>query len=97
MIKTAREVMYYNGAANDYDLDKDPRCLWGWGPPFCHCSFGHGCFRELGHPGNCCDGGESSRNDLPCQQTRRPKDWDTEGRAATINGLKTGIDYSVLS
>ena len=65
---------YYNPAKDDYDLAKDPRCLWGWGPPACHCRYGHACFRTLGHPGRC------GYTDEGCRR-QRPKDWDTTGRA----------------
>ena len=77
---------FYNPTVNGYRLDADPRCLWGWGPPErgCTCRFGHGCFRALGHPGECWDGGDppppmSERR--PCDTARRPKDWDSRGRA----------------
>lgn len=75
------EARSYDPAKNDYDLAKDPRCLWGWGPPSCRCSFGHACFRAFGHPGKCVDGGERREGDLPCAQRQRPKDWDAHGRA----------------
>lgn len=75
--RTADEVAgRYDPQANDYDLGKDPRCLWGWGPPECHHSFGHACFRALGHPGLCGDPDE--RKECP---RRRPKNWDHSGRA----------------
>jgi hypothetical protein len=64
----------YDPASHGYDLAKDPRCLFGWGPPDCPCMFGHACFRALGHPGLCGDPDEPHRR-------RRPKDWDTVGRA----------------
>lgn len=78
-VKVDPDVAFYNPAENDYDLAKDPRCLWGWGPPSCGCSFGHWCFRELGHPGKCDDGVEYNR--LACSKSQRPKDWDARGRA----------------
>ena len=71
----------YDPVPNDYDLNKDPRCLWGWGPPVCSCRFGHACFRALGHPGKCVDGGQRGVNPIPCESRQRPKDWDTRGRA----------------
>jgi hypothetical protein len=67
-------AMRYDPTVNDYDIAKDPRCLWGWGPPSCNHRFGHACFRALGHPGNC---GEP---DEDCPR-RRPRDWDGTGRA----------------
>jgi hypothetical protein len=67
----------YDPAADDYDLAKDPRCLWGWGPPDCDCVFGHACFRAFGHPGKC---GETQMSPLPCDRRQRPKDWDATGR-----------------
>jgi hypothetical protein len=78
-------VKFYDGKANKYDVALDPRCLWGWGPgdvAGCHCMFGHACFRPVGHPGKCWDGGDKPRpGDLPCEQRQRPKDWDAKGRA----------------
>lgn len=74
----------YDPAANGYRLAADPRCLWGWGPPEHDCPhrFGHACFRALGHPGMCWDGGERPEADhLPCEAVQRPKDWDSRGRA----------------
>lgn len=68
----------YDPAVNDYDLAKDPRCLYGWGPPDCNHMFGHGCFRALGHPGKCA---EPVSDPLPCEKRQRPADWDTVGRA----------------
>lgn len=78
-VKTDPAVEFYNPAANDYALDKDPRCLWGWGPPACDHRFGHSCFRELGHPGRCDDSNEY--DPLPCEKSQRPKHWDAVGRA----------------
>lgn len=81
-------VVGYDPAANDYDLAKDPRCLFGWGPPAeknpgtprsCRCSWGHGCIREFGHRGKCWDGLEDDQP--PCSRAQRPVDWDTTGRA----------------
>lgn len=69
-------IKFYNGAP-DYDLAKDPRCLWGWGP-----SPGHVCFRPFGHDGMCWDGGDRPRRDgVPHQTSKRPSDWDVKGRA----------------
>lgn len=65
-----RETEFYNPAVNNYDLAKDPRCLWGWKPK--NSSFGAACFRPLGHPGKCRDGEYRSQ---------RPRDWDACGRA----------------
>lgn len=70
-------AVFYDPEPDGYDLTKDPRCLWGWGPPDCHCRFGHACFRALGHPGKCADGPP----DTPCARRQRPKDWDHAGRA----------------
>ena len=64
----------YDAEADGYDLSKDPRCLWGWGPPSCKHYFGHACFRALGHPGKCGYDSEDCRR-------QRPKDWDASGRA----------------
>lgn len=77
---------YYDPASNGYDLDADPRCLWGWGPPErgCTCRSGHACFRALGHPGKCWDAGgplEPAPHRLKCDTAQRPKDWDSHGRA----------------
>jgi hypothetical protein len=69
-----REAASYDAAADDYDLAKDPRCLWGWGPPDCNHGWGHGCFRALGHDGMCGD------DDTGCHR-KRPADWDATGRA----------------
>lgn len=85
MSETAHEVAFYNGADNDYDLDKDPRCLWGWGPPSrgCTCMFGHACFREVGHPGECWDAGgplEPIKYRRKCDTAQRPKSWDAKLR-----------------
>jgi hypothetical protein len=66
----------YDAAADNYVLTKDPRCLWGWGPPDCHHVWGHACFRALGHPGRCGEGWE--RTECP---RRRPSNWDAIGRA----------------
>ena len=79
------EIRSYDGRPNGYDLSKDPRCLWGWGPPTkgCTCMFGHACFRPLGHPGECWDGGgplDPVKDRRPCDTTMRPKDWDARGR-----------------
>jgi hypothetical protein len=76
----------YDPAVNDYDLAKDPRCCYGWGPPERGCThmFGHACFRALGHPGECWDAGDRPRpkaDRLRCDTARRPKDWDATGRA----------------
>jgi hypothetical protein len=74
-------VEFYDPAANGYDLAKDPRCLYGWGPPQYGCThmFGHMCCRELGHPGRCDDTNEyDSRR---CMKAQRPKNWDAHGRA----------------
>lgn len=85
--QTADEIAsMYDPAVNDYDLAKDPRCLYGWGPPTrgCHCRFGHACFRALGHRGRCWDAGERPSTQmcpLPCHQVQRPKNWDASGRA----------------
>lgn len=75
-------VKFYDPAVDNYDLEKDPRCLYGWGPPVCRCGFGHGCFRPLGHRGKCWDGGEPARQGLtlPCERRQRPADWDSTGR-----------------
>ena len=76
-----RQAAAYDPATNNYDLAKDPRCLWGWGPPDRQCGFrfGHACFRALGHPGDC---GDLDRVPyLPCERRKRPKDWDSKGRA----------------
>lgn len=72
-------VEFYDPKPNDYDLAKDPRCLWGWGPPTCNCMFGHSCRREFGHPGQCDD--SDVNQDAPCNKSQRPKDWDSKGRA----------------
>jgi hypothetical protein len=80
-----RQASRYDPAENDYRLADDPRCLYGWGPPACRCQFGHACFRAFGHPGRCWDAGDapSTRgNPLDCDTAKRPKDWDTNGRAA---------------
>jgi hypothetical protein len=66
----------YDAVADNYDLTRDPRCLWGWGPPDCHHHHGHACFRAYGHPGRCGDPDEQQ----DCRR-RRPADWDTTGRA----------------
>jgi hypothetical protein len=74
----------YDPRPNGYDLAKDPRCLYGWGPPSCNCRFGHGCFRAFGHRGRCWDAGDAPSehaNPLPCETRQRPTDWDTHGRA----------------
>lgn len=77
-VKVDPAVQCYDPAANNYDLDKDPRCLFGWGPPSCACMLGHSCFRELGHPGRCDDGVEW---DQPmCGKWQRPRNWDAHGR-----------------
>lgn len=81
-IHTDPAVEFYDPAKDGYDLSKDPRCLFGWGPPTCKCRFGHACFREFGHPGMCDGtGGNKDLELLPCERRRRPKDWDTKGRA----------------
>lgn len=78
---TGTEAKFYDPASNDYDLSKDPRCLWGWGG--CGCYFGHACFRELGHKGRCWEGGDKPipKHDLKCASSLRPKNWDERGRA----------------
>lgn len=63
-------VEFYDPSANNYDLGKDPRCLWGWGNPGDR--FGHACFLPLGHDGKCRDGHDRSQ---------RPKNWDAVGRS----------------
>lgn len=71
------EASLYQPDKNNYDLSKDPRCLFGWG-----CRYhllGHGCFRKLGHKGKCQDLVYPPR--LSCETRQRPKNWDTEGRA----------------
>lgn len=68
----------YDPVAHDFDLTKDPRCLWGWGPPVCNHAFGHACFRAFGHAGRC---GENVTDPLPCERRQRPKNWDATGRA----------------
>lgn len=88
-IKVDPKVMYYDPQPNDYALDKDPRCLFGWGPPpeknpgtprDCnHNMFGHACVREYRHRGKCWDGDEWDAP--PCSKAQRPKDWDERGRA----------------
>jgi hypothetical protein len=75
-------ALKYDPKKDAYDLSKDPRCLWGWGPPECDHRFGHGCFRAFGHPGHCKD--EVSSGEV-CYQ-RRPADWDTKGREAINRG-----------
>ena len=86
-VKAADEAArFYDGAPNNFDLAMDPRCLWGWGPPTKGCAhrFGHSCFRTFGHPGECWDAGgplEPVKYRVGCETMRRPKDWDTEGRA----------------
>lgn len=72
-------VEFYDPQPNDYDLAKDPRCLWGWKPLSCTCYSGHMCRRELGHPGRCDDINEAYP--LPCEKSQRPKNWDAKGRA----------------
>jgi hypothetical protein len=76
-------VKMYDGKANNYNVALDPRCLFGWGPPDrCSCMFGHACFRPLGHPGKCWDGGNRPpKGEKACFQRQRPKDWDAKGRA----------------
>lgn len=69
----------YDPKPDGYDLSKDPRCLFGWGPPTCHHMFGHACFRALGHPGRC--GDVEIHDHLPCERKQRPKRWDDELRA----------------
>lgn len=69
---------FYDPATNDYDITKDPRCLWGWGD--CGCMFGHACFREFGHEGACWDGGDEP-DEPGCEWSTRPADWDERGRA----------------
>lgn len=75
-------ALRYDPKPDGYDLAKDPRCLWGWGPPDCEHKFGHGCFRALGHPGHCKDevgAGESC-------YSRRPDNWDSVGRESVNRG-----------
>jgi hypothetical protein len=79
-IKIDPAVEFYDPQTNDYDLEKDPRCLYGWGPPEHGCDhhrFGHVCCRELGHPGECADDDVGD----PCERVNRPSDWDAKGRA----------------
>lgn len=78
-IKIDPAVEFYDGRDNDYDLSKDPRCLWGWGPPEhgCRHGWGHFCCRELGHAGKCADDMDGD----PCERVQRPADWDAKGRA----------------
>lgn len=71
-------VEFYDPQPNNYALEKDPRCLFGWGPPDCHCRFGHVCSREYRHPGKCVDNG---CYDVPCGRRQRPANWDEHGRA----------------
>lgn len=73
-----RAAVQYNPTTHDFDLVRDPRCLYGWGPPDCHHMFGHGCFRALGHDGLC---GEYVPDPLDCEVRQRPADWDGSGRA----------------
>jgi hypothetical protein len=70
----------YNPAANDYDLAKDPRCLYGWGGVASGCvhAYGHFCSRAVGHRGRCGTPGLSK--DYPCDTRQRPRHWDTTGR-----------------
>lgn len=77
-----------SGITSIKPLSEDPRCLWGWGPPAdknpgtpksCHCHWGHGCVRELGHRGKCWDGIEYDAP--PCSRAQRPSDWDSKQRA----------------
>lgn len=77
---------FYDPAENDYDLSKDPRCLWGWGD--CAHRHGHACFRPYGHKGVCWDAGEPPDRDhqIPCDTSRRPKNWDASERAAADRG-----------
>lgn len=73
-------VQFYDPAVNNYDVTKDPRCLFGWGPTAafgCDHRAGHGCVREFGHPGKCLDGDPPR---LHCESKQRPKDWDATGR-----------------
>ena len=79
-VKIDPTVQFYDPATNDYDLAKDPRCLYGWGPPQrgCRHRFGHMCCREVGHPGRCNDRTEYDPD--PCMTAQRPKDWDARGR-----------------
>lgn len=72
-----RAAMAYDPVPNNFDLVRDPRCLYGWGPPDCHHMFGHGCFRALGHDGLC---SEDVTDPLPCEQRMRPDDWDSAVR-----------------
>ena len=69
----------YKNGSKVYLLAKDPRCLWGWGPPNHDCIHRHGhmCCREVGHPGRCADDMYGD----PCERVQRPKDWDVKGRA----------------
>lgn len=76
----AAGVKFYDPSANGYDLAKDPRCLWGWGD--CGHGHGHACFRPYGHPGRCWDGGDRpGPGDGKCATSRRPANWDEQGRA----------------
>lgn len=84
MSATVDAAKYYDPAVNGYDLDKDPRCLYGWGPSDRGCvhSFGHACFRPLGHGGECWDSGDKPpAGEDRCFRNRRPNDWDAKGRA----------------
>lgn len=80
-VKIDPTVQFYDPATNDYDLAKDPRCLYGWGPPYRDCAHrsGHACFRELGHPGRCIDHPGWPPHDR-CETAQRPKNWDATGR-----------------
>lgn len=70
----------YDPAADNYDLSKDPRCLWGWGG--CVHPFGHACFRPYRHRGRCWDAGDKPDPDSDaCHTSQRPKGWDDRGRA----------------
>lgn len=71
-----RAAEHYDPEEDGWDLTKDPRCLWGWGPPACRHRFGHACFRALGHDGRCGDPDE--QEECPSE---RPADWDATGRA----------------
>ncbi|SDD60070.1 hypothetical protein SAMN04488581_2634 [Mycolicibacterium neoaurum] len=82
-----RVIKFYDPVANNYDLAKDPRCLFGWGPPSeenqgtpksCRCDWGHVCVFQFGHTGKCWDGVEQPTPS--CSRTWRPADWDSKQR-----------------
>lgn len=77
-----RDEIAYDGAAHAYGVAKDPRCLWGWGPPGkkdCYHMFGHMCSRPLGHRGRCRDYPDGAKPD-GCETMQRPKNWDSKQR-----------------